>query len=227
MAITQTTLSLNNQLAWRLVNTKFPPIAIFDDVANADEFQALYAVQQLTNPRLQNELGNLNLLPLAQIPYSIPGCSYACAPFTHVNPDGSRFSDGSYGVLYLADNIATAIAEVHYHQQKLWQNIKGLHYDTIIMRGLQVEFNGLLIDLTTSNNQPIHHPDDYSVARQIGYQLITNKGEGIQYHSVRSPGAVCWALMTPKNVTSVIQTSHFEFVYDGEKITQVRTINTI
>lgn len=38
--------------AYRLVNSKFPPIALFEDVADADEFEVLYQIQALTNPRL-------------------------------------------------------------------------------------------------------------------------------------------------------------------------------
>lgn len=87
--------------AYRLVNAKFPPSSVFDDEAHADEFEALYALQALTNPRLQNEAGNFNWIPTEEIPFGIPGCSYAVAPFTHVNLDGSRFSDGSFGVLSL------------------------------------------------------------------------------------------------------------------------------
>ena len=86
--------------AYRLVNSKFPPIAIFDDVASADEFESLYALQAITNPRLANQAGRLELIPRADIPFGIPGCSYAAAPFTHVNPDGSRFSDGSFRDLH-------------------------------------------------------------------------------------------------------------------------------
>ncbi|MDF2974655.1 MAG: uncharacterized protein K0R61_5105 [Microvirga sp.] len=37
------------------------------------------------------------------------------APFTHLNPKGSRFSDGSYGVYYAADRLSTAIAETAHH----------------------------------------------------------------------------------------------------------------
>ena len=88
---------------YRLINSKFPPISLFDDVANEEEFEALYALQELTNPGIQNEIGNLNLISLKEIPFGINGCSYASAPFTHVNPDGSRFSDGMFGVLYIAD----------------------------------------------------------------------------------------------------------------------------
>ena len=98
--------------AYRLVNSKFPPIALFEDVADADEFEVLYQIQALTNPRLQNEVGHLELIPRGEIPFGIPGCSYATAPFTHVNPAGSRFSNGSFGVLYLAGSMETALAEI-------------------------------------------------------------------------------------------------------------------
>ena len=48
-------------VGYRLVNSKFPPIGLFDDVASLDEFEALYALQALTNPRLRNEAGDLGL----------------------------------------------------------------------------------------------------------------------------------------------------------------------
>ena len=38
------------------------------------------------------------------------------AAFTHLNPEGSRFSDGSYGVYYAAHELDTAIAEVSHHR---------------------------------------------------------------------------------------------------------------
>lgn len=69
--------------AYRLVNSKFPPIAIFDDVADADDFEDLFALQTLTNPRLLNEIGRLELIPRQDIPFGIIGCSYATAPFTY------------------------------------------------------------------------------------------------------------------------------------------------
>ena len=37
------------------------------------------------------------------------------ASFTHLNPRGSRFSDGSFGVYYAASELETAIAETIFH----------------------------------------------------------------------------------------------------------------
>lgn len=125
---------------YRLVNSKFPPIALFDDVADAADFEVLYQLQAMTNPRLQNELGQLELIPRDEIPFGIPGCSYATAPFAYVNPTGSRFSNGSFGVLYLADSMDTAIAEVRHHQERYWSNVPDLNYECFVFRGLTCSF---------------------------------------------------------------------------------------
>ncbi|BBC42095.1 hypothetical protein PDPE_1-02936 [Photobacterium damselae subsp. piscicida] len=73
----------------RLINTKYPPIALFDDVASPEEFEMLYAIQALTNPRLRDEVGDICLIDPAEIPFNcLRGRSYAVAPFTHINPKG-------------------------------------------------------------------------------------------------------------------------------------------
>lgn len=218
-------LPLNNQVAFRLVNSKFPPETLFDDVADAGEFEAVYAIQALTNPRIQTEVGNLNLLPKEQIPFGIDGVNYVTAPFTHANPNGSRFSDGSYGVLYLAEHMSTAIAETRYHQEKHFQNVPDLHFDTITMRGIVVHFSGDLVDGTQRDE--IHEPDNYDPAIAFAKEQIKAGEIGLQYNSVRADNSLCWALFTPKDVHSAIQTKHFEFVYDGKQISTTREISLL
>ena len=202
--------------AYRLVNSKFPPIALFDDVADADDFDALFQLQALTNPRLQNELGRLELIARDEIPFGIRGCSYAIAPFTHVNPEGSRFSDGSFGVLYLADNINTALAEVRYHQERYWSQVPGLNYERFVFRGLTCNFNDADMKDATAlpPSDPIYAPDDYSDSRQLGREARRTGCPGLRYHSVRSPGNHCWALLTPRPVTAIQQTAHYEMIWN-------------
>src|SRR5690625_2295205 len=124
---------LDNKAAqgYRLINSKFPPIYLFDDVASPEEFELLYELQARTNPRLQNEVGRLELIAIQDIPFGIPGCAYATAPFTHINPYGSRFSSGQFGILYIADTMETAIAEVKYNPQRYWQNVEQLNFERI------------------------------------------------------------------------------------------------
>ncbi|MBD3737770.1 MAG: RES family NAD+ phosphorylase [Pseudomonas balearica] len=214
--------------AYRLVNSKFPPISLFDDVADADEFETLFQLQALTNPRLRNEIGQLELIPRQEIPFGIPGCSYATAPFTHVNPAGSRFSDGTYGVLYLADTMETAIAEVRYHQDRYWSAVDGLSYERFVFRGLSCQFDeaGMLDATALPVSDPIYDPDDYTDARLLGRRARQEGCPGLFYHSVRHPGHACWALMTPRPVTAIIQAAHYEMVWNG-RICSVSAISAI
>jgi len=203
--------------AHRLVNSKFPPIALFDDVASAEEFDALYAVQALTNPRLQAEVGSLALIARDQIPFGIQGCAYATAPFTHVNPNGSRFGDGSFGILYLADTMDTAVAEVRHHQQAYWSKVHGLNYERFVFRGLVCQFvEARMLDATALPlSHPIYASDDYSASRVLGQDTLKAGAPGLRYHSVRAPGHTCWALMTPRPVRSIVQSHHYEMVWNG------------
>jgi hypothetical protein len=217
---------------YRLINSKFPPIAIFDDVASPDEFESLYALQALTNPRLQNEVGNLALMSTTEIPFSIVGCSYAVAPFVHVNPNGSRFSDGSFGVLYVADTIETAIKEVSHHQLLYWNKVPDIKYERFTFRGLQCVFEDIqCIDATLlDKSHDIYVADDvdYVLPRQFGKQIKSDGFKGIYYHSVRQDNAYCFGLFTPKHVESVIQKKHYEFIYHQQALTinQIRLLES-
>lgn len=214
---------------YRLVNSKFPPIALFDDVADADEFEILYQLQARTNPRLLNEAGRIEQLPRNEIPFGITGCSYAVAPFTHINPAGSRFSAGSYGVLYLADAMPTALAEVRHHQQSYWQGVSGLEFERIVLRGLSCQFiqNGMADISGLPGQHPVYAPDDYSASRILGSAVKESGLPGLKYRSVRKGGQHCWALFTPKPVISVVQNSHYEMIWDGQRIASVNRLGEI
>lgn len=211
--------------AYRVINSKYPPIQLFDDVASADEFDALFQIQALTNPRLLNEIGAIELIPRDQIPFGIAGCNYATAPFTHVNPAGSRFSDGSYGLLYVANTMETALAEVRYHQNRYWSSVENLNYDRFVFRGLSCRFNdrGMKDALSLPITDAIYHPDDYSQARHLGSALKAAGHPGLKYRSVRAHGNHCWALTTPRSVVSIHQTAHYEMIWNG----QILSVNMI
>lgn len=214
--------------AYRLINSKFPPIALFEDVANAEDFEVLYQVQALTNPRILNEVGRLELIPRSEIPFGITGCSYATAPFTHVNQDGSRFSDGRFGVLYVADDMDTAVAEVSHHQTRYWSKVSGLRFERFVFRGLSCNFTDVgMRDATgVAVNDPIYNPDDYTSAQMLGREAKGAACTGLRYNSVRAPGHICWALLTPRLVTSIVQTTHFEMVWNGA-ITSINKLQMV
>ncbi|HTN34843.1 MAG TPA: RES family NAD+ phosphorylase [Marinobacter sp.] len=219
-------ISLPKTKGFRLVNSKLPTIDIFNDVASPDEFQDLYDLQALTNPRLNQEAGDLSYITLKEIPWGIPGCHYAAASFTHVAPDGSRFSNGEFGMLYIADTMETALLEVEYHQGRYLANVEDLKFDRLVFRGLSCTLSGVFMHDATSlpAEHEIYHPDDYTAARVLGARLRVAKSEGLQYWSVRNPQAICWGLFTPRNVKSIVQAAHYEFIVRGGKIVDRRKV---
>lgn len=209
-----------NQTAYRLIPSKYPPTSLFDDVANHDDFEILFAIQELTNPRIRNELGNLNRVPAQERPYGIRGCNYALGPFVHLNPSGSRFSNGDFGVYYAAEDVQTAVAETRYHQQHYFSGVIGLKFDRLTMRCLKTQFTASLRDIRGDlfKDEPWYDKDDYSAGQQLGASIKANKDIGVVYSSVRSESKTCYALFTPNVIKDVIQTTHYEYIWDGEKI---------
>lgn len=102
--------------AVRIIRSAFPPIDLFEDIADPADWPLLISAEQKTNPRIMATIGNLDLVP-ADRRIAGSGASYLMAPFTHASIDrSSRFADGSFGVLYAAKEFETALFEtIHHH----------------------------------------------------------------------------------------------------------------
>ena len=93
----------------RIVASRLPTIHLFERVADPADWEALYKLESMTNPRIRNEVGELSLVPVADR-VSGPNASVIMAPFTHLSPQGTRFTDGHFGAYYAAESLDTAIA---------------------------------------------------------------------------------------------------------------------
>ena len=99
----------------RMINSAYPPIDLFEDIADPADWALLGQAESRTNPRLSETIGNLDLVPLNRR-VGGPGASYVMAPFTHCSPDKpGRFHDGHQGGFYGAASFQTAVAETAHH----------------------------------------------------------------------------------------------------------------
>ena len=214
--------TLVHQKAYRMVPSKYPPISLFDDVADQETFDALYAVQARVNPRIRNDLGEITLVPESERPYGIRGFNYAVAPFTHLSADGSRFSNGDFGVFYCARERVGAVDETVYHMEK-WLGYTKMEPQDISMRCLKADFSATGLDIRSSRwrDHEYHAPDNYTSARQLGLEAKRAGREAIFYQSVRHPGVDCYALLTPRVIHSVIQSTHYGYLWNGSVIEDV------
>ncbi|MDD3761937.1 MAG: RES family NAD+ phosphorylase [Nevskiales bacterium] len=206
--------------AYRIISSRFPPVGVFDDLVDADELEALYALESRTNERLADDLGALELVDRDDW-ITGPGTTPIMAAFTHPPPDGSRFSDGSFGVYYCADAEDVAIRETAHHRQRFLRYTRE--------PACRVEMRLYVGELI----KPLHDgcaerlpdavldPDDYGASQALAIELRGLKSYGLLYPSVRAPGGTCAALFRPPAIRPVRQSRHYAYVYDGHAITDV------
>lgn len=211
-----------SELLWpdscRLIPSRFPPVSLFDAVADPADLEVVFAIEALGNPRLRDEVGQLQLVPPDQR-ISGPGCSPIMAAFTHLNPEGSRFSDGSYGVYYAAASLETAVAEVGHHRARFLARTAEPAID-IDLRCYRVKVQARLSDLRGLGGA-LHDPDSYAASQAFGVRLRLAGEPGIVYDSVRHPGGQCVALFTPRaTVPPARQAEHVSLRWNGERIAE-------
>lgn len=207
--------------AWRVIPSRFPSVGLFERVARAEDFDALYALEAMTNDRIRDEVGEISLVPEDERRFG-PGSTCIMAAFTHLNPQGSRFSDGSYGVFYCARKRDTAIAETRHHAG-LFMAATGEPPMRLQMRLYSVEAQGKVADLReASRAEPrIVDPDDYGYAQGVGLQLRAEGAPGILYPSVRHPAGVCLAAFRTTLLKNCLHAAHLEYHWNGRAVDAV------
>jgi RES domain-containing protein len=209
------------QAACRIVPTRYPSITLFDRVADAADFEALYALEAMTNERVRDELGQIERVPPEDRVFG-PGSGPIMAAFTHVNVQGSRFSAGGYGVFYAARDRATAVAETrHHHARFLAATGEGPMH--LPMRLYHVAIDARLHDLRPEGAVPaaVHDPDDYTAARALGARLRAAGSAGVAYRSVRRPGGQCAGLFRPRGASACLHAAYLLYAWDGQRFTDV------
>ena len=211
---------------YRIVSSRFPPVSLWDRIANPAEFDVLAEIESLTNERLREELGELARIPRHRR-IAGPGTTPIMAAFTHLNPEASRFSDGTFGVFYAARAESTAIRETVFHRERFLaattqpaQQVTMRCYVSSIPRPLH--------DIRVGHDG-LHDPDPgtYPVSAAFARVLRLANSEGISYRSVRHAGGECVAVFWPDNLTPCVQGSHYAYHWDGAAVTAVSRLESI
>ena len=212
------------EIAWpkavRIIRSIFPPIDLFEDIADPADWPLIISAEQKTNPRLVDSIGNLDLVP-AQRRVAGPGASYLMAPFTHVSPDRpSRFSDGSFGVLYAGDTFAVALAETIFHHARFMASTGERPGWASQFRELVLEVDAKLHNVRgdDANFRPFLNPSSYEASQPFGASLRALGSDGIVYPSLRWPGGECVALFQPDCAKNPVQGRHLDYHWNGDRV---------
>lgn len=206
--------------AVRIIRSLFPPIDLFEDIADPADWPLLISAEQKTNPRIMETIGNLDLVP-AERRVSGQGASFLMAPLTHVSPDRpSRFSDGAYGVLYAGKEFETALFETMHHHARFMARTNEEKGWTSQFREIVLDVEGTLHDLRagTPDVQVALAPDDYSASQALAATLRQGGSDGLVYPSVRFAGGECVGLFYPDLAANAVQGRHLDYHWNGERI---------
>lgn len=208
----------------RLVPSHFPPIQLFESVADPEDLEVVFAIESMTNDRLRDEAGDLRLIPENER-ISGPGSTPVMAAFSHVGLP-SRFTDGTYGVYYGARDIQTAIAETVHHREQFLSATR--EPDTELTMRQYINRVALpLHDIRTDAS--LHDPDSYAVSQVTGKALRAEGSNGLLYRSVRHNSGECVAAFRPTTVTIPSQGNHFRYVWSGfqQRIVSVLAVREV
>jgi hypothetical protein len=144
------------------------------------------------------------------------------APFTHASPDRpSRFSDGRFGVLYVARDFETALHETIHHHALFMRATREKAGWTSQFRELTLDVAGRLTDLRGSSH-PALARDDYTSGQALGAALRRRGSDGVVYGSVRHAGGECAGLLHPDLAARATQGRHLDYHWDGTRVDLVR-----
>ncbi|RJS92764.1 RES family NAD+ phosphorylase [Salinisphaera sp. Q1T1-3] len=207
----------------RIVPSRFPPVGIFDTVADPGDLAFIQALESRTNERLADPLGHIELVAPDDI-VTGPGSTPVMAAFTHPSVSGSRFSDGSYGVYYAGDSEQVAIDETVHHRERFLR-ASGEPACEIQMRAYVGTLCKPLHDgLGDVLPAAVRHADDYTLSQRWGAALRRDGAWGLAYPSIRSPGGRCVALFRPPAIGRVHQSTHLRYRFDGQRISGVYAV---
>ncbi|MGI6456073.1 MAG: RES family NAD+ phosphorylase [bacterium] len=211
------TTRISEKTYYRIIRTRIPSKELYDEISdNPEETLLLHEIESLTNPRVRQEKGEISVAA-REDRLTGAGSSLIMAPFAHVNPEGSRFSDGTYGVFYAGDSIHTAIEETVYHSIRflLFTQEEAMEF---YMRVLSVSLTGELHDIRGRKMPDIYDPEDYGKSSSFGRKLRDQDSIGIIYDSVRNPGGECVAVFRPRVLKNCREMKTLLYQWDGESI---------
>ncbi|MGH8193751.1 MAG: RES family NAD+ phosphorylase [Woeseiaceae bacterium] len=211
---------------YRVIPSRFPPVLLFENLVSADELEMLYAIESLTNDRIQAEAGNLFLLRKNEW-VTGPGASVVMAAFTHTGR-ASRFSDGRYGVYYAGRDVDTAVAETVFHTERRLRDTdeEAIELD---MRCYIGTVETPLEDIRSPRFAHLRDPDlrTWPICQAFGATRRDTGAHGLLYRSVRHEGGECIAGFRPRAVSLPAQGQHFRYCWNGERIDRVLTVSKI
>ena len=216
-------MSVTTRVAWkkshRIIRTIYPPIHLFEDIADPADWELIARAESRTNPRIHDQIGNLGLVPVSRRVVG-PTATLVMGAFTHASPlRPSRFSDGLFGVWYCGDRFEVALDETAYHFERFMRDTDQPAGDADF-RELTCAIHGGLHDLRHGDPEGCLAPADWAPGQALGRRVRADGADGVVYPSVRTKTGLAAGLFWPDCVNlPVLQSRQLRYRWDGSRMT--------
>ena len=207
---------------WRIVPSRYPQVNLFEQVSDPKDWEVLYAVESLTNPRLRDQVGDIRLVAPEDRVYG-EGASWIMAAFTHPQVDGrgGRFNR-DFGMFYCSSDEKVSVAESCYHQARFLGESR-INETTVQMRVIHAHLGPTCLhDLRNLNGHAIFDRNNYEAAQNLGDSLRSVGSNGVHYKSVRAKGE-CFGIMRPRVLSDANHWRYLSYHYKNGKIVAVNS----
>ena len=214
-----------NECVHRVILSRYPQIHLFERVSSPRDWEVLYAVESLTNPRLRDEVGDIRLVAPEDRVYG-DGAYWIMAAFTHPPADGrgGRFNR-DFGIYYCATEESVAIAESAFHRARFLRESR-IEKTTQEMRVIRAHLGPVTLqDVRQLVGHAIYEPDEYGVAQGLGYALRDASSYGVHYQSVRVDGGECCGVVRAKALSDAIHWRFLRYHYEQGSIIKVESLD--
>jgi len=195
----------------RLIPSRFPPVEPYQPIAPSGSWDALKAIELLTNPRLREVSARDYLLPEDR---SVEQ-NWVVAPFAYPNPHPSRFSDGSFGYCVVAGSDEGALADSVASREIFLRKTRE-PATKLDMRMLATPLSASLHDLSALDGA------EPTKIRQAVLSLRESKSYGVLLPSRTRNGESIAVVLRPTAFAGpAVQSDHYSYIWDGQRISQI------
>lgn len=206
---------------YRLIKAVYPPFNLYADLnVPPEDWEALHQLESMTNARLRDERGEAALVE-EQDRVKGPGSPFIMAAFTHINPIGSRFGDGTYGVYYSAPLEETCVREVAFHNTRFMADTQEPR-QSMAFQLIKAKLKGSYFNLYHQGWDWLRS-DDYGKCQELG-RKVRSVVDFINYESVRHPGNNAYAVFRPRALSAARHSRFIDMYWDGERVTHSSTV---
>jgi len=210
---------------WRVIPARYAEEKVLEKLGAPGDLPILMELEQFTNERVRTQRGEIRGFAAGDEAKG-PGKELIMAAFAYKNPEGSRFSDGSYGVCYVARALQTAVEETKHHRAEFMRRTNEGPM-RLPMRALTAALDGHLHDIRGMEKSlpKVYSKTSYTESQALARNLRKDGSEGIVYDSVRHPGGECSAVFRPAALTRCRMDKAMMYEWDGKQIANVYELN--